>query len=359
MDAQLKRLVLCAAFSPYSARLGRILREHPTDATPLDDFRAWLPNKNRLPARWLRQPETLRDTLRALSGLGWRWLALGDDDYPPLLADLPDAPGVLAVRGDPAVLADPQLSMVGARAASADGTDNAFRFARSLAAAGFAITSGLALGVDAAAHRGALAAGGATVAVLGNGPDRIYPSHHRKLAQQILEGGGVLVTEFAPGSQPRREYFPARNRVISGLSLGTIVVEAALRSGSLITARTAVEQGREVFAIPGSLHNPLSKGCHRLLRDGANWLESIDDVLHAFGDFRRTLEDSPALSAARVPDDNSGLLGYFTTGINGMDDLASRSGLPMTELAEQLADLELEGKIKRVAGGYRRDRGLA
>jgi DNA processing protein len=266
---------------------------------------------------------------------------------------------VLAVRGDPAILAGPQLAMVGARAASADGTDNAFRFARSLAAAGFAITSGLALGVDAAAHRGALAACGATVAVLGNGPDRIYPPHHRKLAHQIIEGGGVLVTEFAPGSQPRREYFPARNRVISGLSFGTIVVEAALRSGSLITARTAAEQGREVFAIPGALHNPLSKGCHRLLRDGANWLESVDDVLNAFGDFRRTLADSPALSAARGPDDTTGLLAHFTTGINGLDDLASRSGLPMTELAEQLAELELDGKIKRVTGGYSRHRGLA
>ena len=152
MDAQLKRLVLCAAFSPYSALLGRILREHAPDDTPLDRFRSWLPNKNRLPDRRLRHPEDLHGPLTALSGLGWRWLALGDDDYPPLLADLPDAPGVLAVRGDPAVLAGPQLAMVGARAASADGTDNAFRFARSLAAAGFAITSGLALGVDAAAQ---------------------------------------------------------------------------------------------------------------------------------------------------------------------------------------------------------------
>lgn len=352
MDAQLKRLALCAAFSPHSARLGRLLRDWSPDDTPLSHFRPWLPNNNRL-----RQPEALRETLTALSSLGWRWLALGDDDYPPLLADLPDAPGVLAVRGDPAVIGAPQLAMVGARAASADGTDNAFRFARSLAAAGFTITSGLALGVDAAAHRGALAASGATVAVLGNGPDRIYPPHHRKLAQQIVDGGGALVTEFAPGSQPRREYFPARNRVISGLSLGTIVVEAALRSGSLITARTAAEQGREVFAIPGGLHNPLSKGCHRLLRDGANWLESVDDVLHAFGDFRRTLEDSPGLSAGN--DDVGGLLRHFITGINGMDDLARRSGLPMTELAERLAGLELEGRIKRVAGGYTRQRGLA
>jgi len=354
MDGQLKRLALCAAFSPRSARLGRALREHSPDRTDLAYFQAWLPDHKRA-RRLLRYPESLQESLATLSALGWRWLALGDEHYPSLLADLPDAPGVLAVRGDPAVLSIPQLAMVGARAASADGNDNAFRFARTFAGAGFGVTSGLALGVDASAHRGALAASGVTVAVLGNGPDRIYPPHHRKLAQQIIDGGGALVTEFAPGSQPRREYFPARNRVISGLSLATVVVEAALRSGSLITARTAAEQGREVFAIPGSLHNPLSKGCHRLLRDGANWLESVDDVLEAFGDFRRTVADSPALAAD--PDD--GLLRHFTSGVNGLDELARRSALPMTELAERLAELELEGRIRRVAGGYSRARGLA
>lgn len=358
MESQLKRLALCAAFSPDSARLGRALRENPVDDSPLESFHAWLPAK-KTGARWLHDPQSLEEKLATLATDGWQWLALGDPNYPSLLADLTDAPGVLAVRGDPRVLSRPLLAMVGARAASADGNDNAFRFARTFAGAGFGVTSGLALGVDAAAHRGALAASGVTIAVLGNGPDRLYPPQHRKLAQQIVDKGGALVTEFAPGSRPKREYFPARNRVISGLSVATIVVEAALRSGSLITARTAAEQGREVFAVPGSLHNPLSKGCHRLLRDGANWLESVEDVLDAFGDFRRTMATSVESDDPEDEDHNQGLLQYFTSGVNGLDELAERTALPMVELTDQLAQLELDGRIRRVPGGYSRARGLA
>lgn len=344
MDDSRFRLALCAAFSPASARLGRVLRTHPPGTCPLADYQRHLPRGGDASAlldarRW--EAEYAR-----LTRQGWRWIALGDADYPPLLADLADAPGVLAVRGDPARLAAPQLALVGARNASADGLDNAFRFARTLAGAGFAITSGLALGVDGAAHRGALAGAGTTVAVLGSGPGRIYPARHGGLAEAIVESGGVLVSEFAPASAPRQAHFPQRNRVISGLALGTIVVEAALRSGSLITARTAIEQGREVFAVPGSIHNPLSRGCHLLLRDGANWLESVDDVLHAFGDFRRLIEDSPALN------DEPALLRYFTGGVNGLDALQQRSGLPMAQLAGQLAELELDGRVERVAGGY-------
>ncbi|MBM7335107.1 DNA-processing protein DprA [Alloalcanivorax marinus] len=346
MDPQLKRLALAAAFSPASGRLGRALRERSPDRhRPLDYLKHLPPAGD---ARLLRDPETLAPVLHGLAAHGWRWLALGDDDYPPLLADLEDAPGVLAVRGDPAVLSAPQLALVGARHASADGLDNAHRFARAFAGAGFTVTSGLALGVDGAAHQGALAGGGTTVAVLGCGPDRIYPARHAGLAERIVQGGGALVTEFAPGAGPLGPHFPLRNRVISGLSLATVVVEAALRSGSLITARTAAEQGREVFAVPGSLHNPLSKGCHRLLRDGANWLESVDDVLAAFGDFRRTVEHSPALNTTRP----GGLLRHFTGGVNDLDALCRRSGLAMAELADQLAELELEGRVQRVAGGY-------
>lgn len=349
MDAQLKRLALSAAFSPDSTRLGRALRERDPDRDPLDAFLPWLPQGR--PGRdLLRRPDDLAAVRHRLSTRGWRWLALGDEDYPPLLADLDDAPGVLAVLGDPAALSRPQLALVGARNASPDGLDNAYRFARSLAGAGFAITSGLALGVDGSAHRGALAGDGLTVAVLGSGPDRLYPARHRRLADAIVEAGGALVSEFAPDSEPRREHFPLRNRVISGLSLATIVVEAAPRSGSLITARTAAEQGREVFAVPGSIHNPLSKGCHRLLREGANWLESVDDVLNAFGAFRRTIEDSPGLA------DTPALLRHFGDGVNRLDELGERSGLAMHELTEQLSDLELEGHIQRVAGGYVRRR---
>lgn len=345
MNPQLKRLALATAFSPASARLGRALRERAPDQHEPTEFIDRLPPGGDADA--LRHPETLTATLESLAARGWHWLALGDDDYPPLLADLDDAPGVLAVRGDPVTLATPQLALVGARNASADGLDNAHRFARVFAGAGFTVTSGLALGVDGAAHQGALAAPGRTVAVLGCGPDRIYPRRHAGLAERIVEAGGALVTEFAPGAGPLGRHFPMRNRVISGMSLATIVVEAALRSGSLITARTAAEQGREVFAVPGSLHNPLSKGCHRLLRDGANWLESVEDVLAAFGDFRRVIEDSPALSV-----DRPGLLRYFTGGVNDLDALCQRSGLPMSELADQLAELELEGRVRRVAGGY-------
>lgn len=349
MDAQLKRLALSAAFSPDSTRLGRALRECDPDRDPLDAFRSWLP-ADRPGHDLLRHPDPLVAVHRRLAEQGWRWLALGDDAYPPLLADLDDAPGVLAVLGDAAALSRPQLALVGARNASPDGLDNAYRFARSLAGAGFAITSGLALGVDGSAHRGALAGGGITVAVLGSGPDQLYPLRHRGLARAIVEDAGAVVSEFAPGSKPRREHFPLRNRVISGLSLATIVVEAALRSGSLITARTAAEQGREVFAVPGSIHNPLSKGCHRLLRDGANWLESVDDVLNAFGEFRRTIEHSSALAEAPA------LLRHFGDGVNRLDDLCARSGLAMGQLAGQLADLELDGHIQRVAGGYVRRR---
>jgi len=353
MDTCFRRLLLCAAFSPDSPRLGRALRELNPDRDRLERFCAYLP-KNRSSNLLLSSSRELEAHYQALRAAGWRWLALGDDDYPALLADLPDAPGVIGVRGDPAVLDKPQLAMVGARGASPDGLDNAHRFARSLAGAGFAITSGLALGVDGAAHRGALAAGGVTVAVLGSGPDRLYPARHRQLAEAIVEGGGALVSEFAPGSQPRREHFPLRNRVISGLSLATLVIEAALRSGSLITARNALEQGREVFAVPGSIHNPLSKGCHRLLRDGANWLESVDDVLNAFGDFRHTIESSPALRAEpRAPSRRQpALLRHFGAGVNRLDALCQRSGLTVAELAGLLSDLELEGHIQRVAGGY-------
>lgn len=355
MDTNFKRFALCAAFSPDSARLGRALRELDLDREPLEAFRRFLPAR-RAGHQFLTAPEPLEPTFQALRAADWRWLALGDEGYPPLLADLPDAPGVIGVRGNRALLDTPQLAMVGARSASPDGLDNAHRFARSLAGAGFTITSGLALGVDGAAHRGALAGEGRTLAVLGSGPDQIYPAHHRRLADTIVNNGGALISEFAPGARPRPENFPLRNRVISGLSLGTLVIEAALRSGSLITARTALEQGREVFAVPGSIHNPLSKGCHQLLREGANWLESTDDVLHAFGEFRRTIEQSPALHAApeqpavvrAVP----ALLRHFVEGINRPDDLCRRSGLPMADLAGQLADLELDGHVRRVAGGY-------
>ena len=347
MDGQFKRLLLQALFSPSSAALGRALQQHQINTSPVSHFLPLLPAGLKDRARLLDNTGNLTAHYEQLRERGWRWIALGDKDYPPLLASISDPPGVLAVRGDVAALSAPSLAMVGARNASADGLDNSRRFARQLAAAGFVVTSGLALGVDAAAHRGALATG-RTVAVLGSGPDRLYPPRNASLANQIADQGGAVISEFAPGSPPLPSQFPQRNRIISGLSLGTIVVEAAIRSGSLITARTALAQGREVFAIPGSIHNPLSKGCHHLLRDGATWLESMEDIFDAFGDFRRAVDSCGLGEAGSQPP----LLQHLTSGINSLDMLQTRTGMPMNELAGQLADLEMEGWVERVAGGY-------
>lgn len=205
------------------------------------------------------------------------------EHYPSLLANIARPPPVLFVRGNVDLLDMPQLAIVGSRTPTAGGVENAQQFACYLAQGGFCITSGLALGIDAAAHRGALQATGATIAVLGTGMDLIYPARHKELAAQIVSQGGALVTEFMPGTTSRACNFPRRNRIISGLSLGTIVVEAAIKSGSLITARTAMEQEREVFAIPGSIHNPLAKGGHYLIKSGATLVETAKDIIDELG----------------------------------------------------------------------------
>lgn len=350
MDGQFKRLLLQALFSPSSAALGRALKQHRSVSAAASDFLPLLPAGLKERARLLDNTGNLQAYYEQLSGQGWRWIAFGDEDYPPLLAQIHDPPGVIAVRGNVEALNSPALAIVGARNASADGLDNSRRFARKLAASGFVIASGLALGIDAAAHRGAVSAG-RSVAVMGNGPDRIYPPRNGSLAEEIVDTGGALVSEFAPGARPLPAQFPMRNRVISGLSLATIVVEAAIKSGSLITARTALAQNREVFAIPGSIHNPLSKGCHQLLRDGASWLESVDDIFQAFGDFQRSVE------AAGIHCEAPALLTQLTSGVNSLDALQERTGLPVAALAGQLADLELEGWVERVAGGYLKRQG--
>ena len=221
------------------------------------------------------RPERDLERLRAL---GARLVGARDPEMPPRLLAIPDAPAVLFLRGDPGVLAAPQVAIVGSRRATPAGARIARRLAGELAARGLVVTSGLAQGVDAAAHRGALEAGGRTVAVLGSSLDRVYPAGHRSLAERIA-GQGALVSEFSFGTPPVPWNFPWRNRIISGLSLGVLVVEAAARSGSLVTARLAADQGREVFAVPGSILNPLSSGCHRLLRDGAKLVERVEDIL--------------------------------------------------------------------------------
>lgn len=353
MQGQHRRLILSLCFDRASAALGRyLLACGGADQASIDhsSLQAFLPpglRRNALP-----DPDATQALTGRLLDEGWQMVALGDAGYPPLLASISDPPGMLFVRGDTRCLSEPQIAMVGARGASPEGLGNASRFARELSRAGFVITSGLAYGVDSAAHQGALA-GGRTIAVMATGPDRLYPARHRGLAQNIVDSGGALVTEFPPGCGASKESFPQRNRIVSGLSLAVIVVEAALRSGSLITARLAGEQGREVFALPGSLHNPLSRGCHKLLREGANWLESSEDLLALFPSFQALAAgvdtDEPAGQQAASP-----LLSLFTSGLNTLDQLQQRSGLPVAELTEALTGLELEGRVMRLPGGYGR-----
>ena len=295
---------------------------------------------------------------RWLATPGRRLVNWGSPDYPALLVDLPDPPAVLYVDGDAAVLGLPQLAVVGSRNPTALGRDTATQFARHLASSGLAITSGLALGIDAAAHRGALEAGGRTVAVLGCGLDRVYPPEHEGLARSIA-AQGALVSELPVGTPPLKQHFPRRNRLIAGLSVGTLVVEAAVGSGSLITARLAAEQGREVFAIPGSIHNPMARGCHRLIRQGAKLVETADDVFAELGALLGSLAPSasaetPEKQVDSVPaldNEYEILLDALGFGPASVDALVARTGLDAGAVASMLLILELEGRIAQQPGG--------
>ena len=289
---------------------------------------------------------------------GQQLLKPGELGFPPMLADLRDAPRELHVRGDPSVLELPALAIVGSRNPTRGGERNAFEFSRHLAQSGFVIVSGLATGIDSAAHRGALAAGGTTVAVLGCGVDVVYPASNHELAEEIA-ASGALVSEYPPGTEPRRAYFPERNRLISGLSLGTLVIEAARKSGSLITARLAAEQGREVFAIPGSIHNPLSRGCHRLIRDGAKLVESADDVFaelgplaaHALAQLETAAEISPEIPAERADEEYVKLREALSHDPVDIDTLVRQSGLTIEQVSSMLLILELDGSVEKLSGG--------
>jgi DNA processing protein len=283
-------------------------------------------------------------------------IALGDDDYPELLTQLSDPPQLLYVRGNKDALHLPAIAIVGSRNPTRGGARNAFEFSRYLAESGFCIVSGLAQGIDAAAHRGALEAGAATVAFLGNGIDIVYPPSNRELADAIVVNG-ALVSEYPPGTPPLKAYFPQRNRLISGLSLGTLVVEAARRSGSLITARLASEQGREVFALPGSIHNPMARGCHRLLRDGAKLVETVDDIMTELapltGHLKQITTESTQKEVGVANEDEEYVklrknLGHDPIGI---DELVVRSGLTIDQVSSMLLILELDGKIEKLSGG--------
>lgn len=303
--------------------------------------------------RWLDQP-------------GHHLIPFAGDEFPALLRDIPSPPAALFIAGDPTHLWSPQVAIVGSRNATAGGLANARAFARAFAQSGNVVTSGLAEGIDGAAHAAALDAGGTTIAVLGTGTDVIYPRQHGELAARI-RAAGALVSEFPPGTAGKPEHFPRRNRIIAGLSLGTLVIEAGLNSGSLITARLAAEQGREVFALPGSIHSPLARGCHKLIRDGAMLVETADEVLDQLRGIGARLADhlrgrlgglpaiagheGPAPATAKRDPEYARLLTALDHAPVSLDELADRSRLPIAALSSMLLVLELEGVVAAASGG--------
>jgi len=308
----------------------------------------------------------LDDDLRWLDAPDHHLLCCDSDDFPLLLARSPAAPAALLVVGSPDCLWQPQVGIVGSRNPTAGGRANATDFAATLARAGLTVTSGLAAGIDTAAHEAALDAGCTTIAVMGTGPDRIYPAMQRGLAHRIA-AQGALVSELPPGTGAQKENFPRRNRIIAGLSLGILVVEAALRSGALITARQSGEAGREVFAIPGSIHNPMARGCHRLIREGVGLVETAQEILDALAPLARELgaalrrridesHDARPAVAAGPPDDPEHARLWQALGHDpvDLDQLASRTGLTVPALSSMLLVMELEGRVSAVHGRYAR-----
>lgn len=285
----------------------------------------------------------IQPTLTWLAQPGNHLISLADAAYPRALLEIPDPPPLLYAKGRIELLNIPALAIVGSRNATPQGEKTAEEFAHALSDGGYCIVSGLALGIDGAAHRGALKGCGSTIAVVGTGLDIVYPARHRQLAHQISEQG-LLVSEFPLGTPSMAQNFPRRNRIISGLCRGCLVVEAHLQSGSLITARLAAEQGREVFAIPGSIHSPVAKGCHLLIKQGAKLVESMQDILEELGEAA-----PPAETAVELADEPLLIhLGYDPV---GMDELVVRSGLTSENLSAMLLMLELEGKVASLPGG--------
>jgi DNA processing protein len=289
-------------------------------------------------------------------GAGRHVVTLGDAAYPAALLQTADPPLLLYAQGRLELLQRPALAIVGSRNPTPQGADNARAFALHLARGGYTIVSGLALGIDGAAHEAALSAGGdaSTIAVVGTGMDRVYPSRHRELAHRIAEQG-LLLSEFDLATPPLRENFPRRNRLIAGLSQGTLVVEAALASGSLITARCAAEAGREVFALPGSIHSPQSRGCHALIKQGAQLVESAEDILAEL----RPAAPAPPLEGEPTPGDADPLLGALGHDPATLDALVARCGWPPEQLAARLLELELDGHVARLPGGLYQRRQIA
>ncbi|MBK8525243.1 MAG: DNA-protecting protein DprA [Betaproteobacteria bacterium] len=319
-------------FSASRSSLRGVIGDKATDRLLETDNRATVEAAQ----HWAEQP-------------GQRILTLADNDYPRTLLDIADPPTLLYVRGRSELLSLPAIAIVGSRNATPQGESNARAFATALAAEGLSIVSGLALGIDAAAHRGAMAAGGATIAVIGTGADRLYPARNQALACDIAKNGAII-SEFPLGTPAAAANFPRRNRLISGLSRGVLVVEAAVESGSLITARMAGEQGREVFAIPGSIHSPQSRGCHRLIRQGAKLVETAQDVMEELGVH---IQAAPAVSPPTGASDEQSLRILTLAGFDPVtiDDLVARSGLTADALSVILLQLELDRRVSCLPGG--------
>lgn len=321
-------------------------------------------NSPRVFAFKLKQAFDRTDEKRLAKDLAWLdqpdcyLISFNDESYPELLRNIDDPPLALFVQGNPDILIHPQLAMVGSRNPSKGGRDNANAFARFLGQAGLTITSGMALGIDTEAHRGCLAAGAKTIAVTGTGPDKVYPASNHQLAHEIVNQGAI-VTEYPPGTSPHPGHFPKRNRIISGLSLGCLVVEATQRSGSLITARLASEQGREVFAIPGSIHNPQSKGCHQLIKQGAKLVEDGKDIAEELSamlsiirpDFMEKESASP-IEDLTIDTEYSDLLEKMGWEPILVEQIMEITKLKAEDLSSMLLLLELQGHVSSAPGGY-------
>jgi len=329
------------AFSPsHSSVLQGLLSKRVLAALKLPDW-----SQVDASLAWAKQP-------------GHHILTLQDDGYPALLKEIADPPPILFAIGDPQFLHHPQLAIVGSRNPTPSGKQTAFDFAHALSQLGLTITSGLALGIDTCCHQGALANNQPTIAVTGTGLDRIYPARNRKLAHQIAEQG-LIVSEFPLGTPPLPGNFPLRNRIISGLSLGTLVIEAGLASGSLITARMAAEQGREIFAIPGSIHNPLTRGAHQLIRDGAKLVECTEHILEELTQYGLP----PAVTAKDnlqnhhqqdLPAEFQQLLKLIDNDPISVDSLVGQSGLTAETISSMLTTLEIQNVVACAAGRYYR-----
>jgi DNA processing protein len=345
-DPELEAWLRLIRLRVSDAARGRLLARHGSPARALAAAPTELSGGADSPPVREGARDSLERDLEWLARPGHHLITVNDPRYPRQLAEIADPPVALFVNGDPALLSRPQLAIVGSRNPTPGGIELAREFSGLLARAGLLITSGLAIGIDGAAHEGALDADCPTVALAACGPDRIYPSRHRALAARMAENGAV-VTAYPTGTPPKREHFPSRNRLISGMSLGTLVVEAVPKSGSLITAYCALEQNREVFAVPGSVRSPLSRGCHALIKQGAKLVESVDDVLCELPGFRPGT--APAAPGAAAP--GHPLLACLGFDPVTRDELVLRSGRTAAEVSAWITELEIAGWIRSAPGG--------